>query len=68
MADLQSTQRIEELRTSLGEKLEELHRRAKHTKAILSPSTYWQNPWVRVGIGFALGWFVARMLTRRGGE
>jgi hypothetical protein len=65
MADLETTQRIEELRTNLSEKLGELHRRAKHTKEILSPSTYWQNPWVRVGIGFALGWFVARALAPR---
>lgn len=46
---------IDELRESLGEKLAELHRRAKHARALMSPAAYLRHPWVRVGIGCALG-------------
>ena len=51
----QSTRKIEDLRTDLTDKLGELHRRARHARAVLSPSTYWKNPWIRLGIGVAIG-------------
>ena len=49
---------IDELRISLADKLGELHRRASHAKLALSPATYWHNPWVRLGIGVAIGFAV----------
>jgi hypothetical protein len=51
---------IEELRDNVTAKLAELHRRATRARLALSPSSYWQRPWIRfalgVAVGFALGW------------
>jgi|SRR4051794_6843306 hypothetical protein len=55
MADLATVQRIEQLRSSLGDKLAELQRRANHAKERLTPSYYWRNPWVRFGVGAVIG-------------
>ena len=55
MADSQTNRNIEELRASLSDKLEELHRRASSATKLLTPSTYWNDPVVRFGIGVALG-------------
>jgi hypothetical protein len=55
MSDLETNQKIDDLRHDLAEKLGELHRRAVHTKQVLSPSTYWNNSWIRLGIGAAVG-------------
>lgn len=61
MSDLEARQKIDkirqidQLRGDLGEKLDELHRRAAHAKELLSPAHYWHNPWVRLGIGVAIG-------------
>jgi hypothetical protein len=62
MSDAETSHNIEELRGGLTEKLGELHRRATHAKLVLSPGTYWKNPWIRLGIGAAIG-FV--MIDRR---
>ncbi|MBA3540479.1 MAG: hypothetical protein H0T79_12790 [Deltaproteobacteria bacterium] len=67
MANTETALKIDELRQNLNEKLGELHRRANHTKDVLTPSTYWKNPWVRVGIAAALG-FVVGDLRRRPSE
>ena len=51
---------LEELRDNVTAKLAELHRRATRARLALTPSTYWQNPWIRlalgVAVGLALGW------------
>ena len=50
MSDLEARQKIDkirqidQLRGDLGEKLDELHRRAAHAKELLSPAHYWHNP------------------------
>ena len=68
MPDLETTQRIEQLRTALGDKLSELHRRASVMKRRLTPSSYWENPWVRFGVGAAIGLVLAgRRRTQPGG-
>lgn len=51
---------VEELRGSLTEKLGELHRRATHAKVVFSPSTYWKSPWIRLGVGAAIGYAITR--------
>jgi|GEM_PF-6979929 len=58
MADSQTNRNIEELRASLSDKLEELHRRASTVTKVLTPTTYWNDPVVRFGIGVALGLMV----------
>lgn len=58
MADSQTNRNIEDLRASLADKLEELQRRANTVTKVLTPSTYWNDPMVRFGIGVALGLLV----------
>jgi hypothetical protein len=58
MADPRTNRNIEDLRASLADKLEELHRRASTVTRVLSPSTYWNDPVVRFGIGVAIGLIV----------
>ncbi len=58
MADSKTNRNIEELRTSLSDKLEELHRRASTVTRVLTPTTYWNDPMVRFGIGVAIGLLV----------
>ncbi len=55
MADTVTSKAIEELRASLQDKLEELHRRANKATQVLAPSTYWNDPVVRFGVGVAIG-------------
>ncbi len=55
MADAKTSRNIEDLRASLAEKLEELHRRASRVTRVLTPTTYWNDPVVRFGIGVAIG-------------
>jgi hypothetical protein len=55
MADSHTNRTIEDLRTHLSEKLEELHRRASTASQALAPATYWRDPWVRFGLGVVLG-------------
>jgi hypothetical protein len=59
MSDAETNHHIDELHNNLTEKLGELHRRAAHAKRVLSPSTYWNNPWIRLGIGAAIGFAIA---------
>jgi hypothetical protein len=58
MADSQTNRNIEDLRASLADKLEELHRRASRVTKVLTPSTYWNDPVVRFGLGVAIGLMV----------
>ena len=60
MSNIETNRKIEELRTSLTEKLGELHRRATSAKETLSPWHHWKNPWVRIGIGAVIGFAVGR--------
>jgi len=62
MTHHQELARIDELRTNLSDKLAELHRRAVRAKQLVTPSTYWKSPWVKAGIGVAIGY---ALLTRR---
>jgi hypothetical protein len=64
-----SARSLEDLRKDLTDKLGELHRRATHAKHALTPSTYWQNPWLRVGLGLVGGLVVGSQLrgVTRGG-
>jgi hypothetical protein len=60
---------LDDLRRDLTDKLGELHRRATHAKHALSPSTYWQSPWLRVGLGLVGGLVIGGQLrgVTRGG-
>jgi hypothetical protein len=58
MADSKTNRNIEDLRASLADKLEELRRRANRATTALTPSTYWNDPVVRFGIGVAIGLLV----------
>ncbi len=55
--------RIEHAKRGLEEKLSELQRRVDHTKQVLSPDHYLQNPWVRFGLGFAGGFVAGRLAS-----
>ena len=55
MSDEKTAEAIDQLRESLATKLGELHRRATHAKQLLTPDTYWKNPWLRFGLGAAVG-------------
>jgi hypothetical protein len=57
---------IDDLREDLTAKLGELHRRAVHAKAVVTPGTYLANPWLRLGAGLVAGAIVAQQV-RRGG-
>lgn len=51
-------------RDSLTAKLEELGRRAGAAKEMLTPGKLFQNPWVRVGLGVAVGIAIGSRLGR----
>jgi hypothetical protein len=55
---------LDELHRDLTEKLGELHRRATHARVVLSPSTYWRSPALRVGLGVVAGLVVGSRLPR----
>jgi hypothetical protein len=44
----------------LVDKLRELQRRARVAKTMLTPSTYLDNPWVRLGLAATVGYLVGR--------
>jgi hypothetical protein len=56
VSDITSTPKIEQLRSSLGDKIAEIQRRASHAKEMLTPAHYWRNPWVRLGLGVIIGY------------
>jgi hypothetical protein len=58
MSDPEMDRKIEQLRRDLTEKLGELRRRAADAKLVLSPSTYWRSPQIRIAIGFAIGFAI----------
>src|SRR3954466_9039496 len=64
MADLLTNRTIEELRATLSNKLEELHRRANAATKVLTPARYWNDPIVRFGIGVAIGLAIGARRTR----
>jgi hypothetical protein len=68
MADSTTSKAIEELRASLQDKLEELHRRANQATRVLAPSTYWNDPVVRFGIGVAIGLAIGTRGKPRDGD
>lgn len=49
MPDQETQRDLGELRDSLSDKLEELHRRAKVARDAVTPSTYLKSPWFKVG-------------------
>jgi hypothetical protein len=65
MPDTDTSGKLEDLRNNITDKLGELHRRATHAKLVLSPSSYWKNPWVRLGIGAAVGLVLGQRSTGR---
>lgn len=68
MSEGASQAEVDALRANLDEKLAELKRRAVHAKEVLTPATYLQNPWVRVGIAAAVGFALGSGSRRDGGE
>jgi hypothetical protein len=46
------------VRDRLGARLTELQRRVTHARTIMSPRTYFDNPWVRAGLGVAVGYLL----------
>jgi len=66
MRDEKPAPSMDELRDALAAKLNELHRRATHAKQLLTPETYWKNPWIRFGLGAAVGFVVGLSGHRRG--
>lgn len=68
MADSVTSKAIEELRQGLQDKLEELHRRANRATQVLTPSTYWNDPVVRFGIGVAIGLAIGTRGKARDGD
>jgi ElaB/YqjD/DUF883 family membrane-anchored ribosome-binding protein len=51
---------LAELRDSVTAKLGELHRRATQARIALSPSNYLRQPWLRIGLGVAIGYAIGR--------
>jgi ElaB/YqjD/DUF883 family membrane-anchored ribosome-binding protein len=59
--------RVEAARERLGDKLNELKRRAHRAKEILTPASYLANPWVRLAIAAAAGFALGRLGRRSAG-
>lgn len=57
---------VDELRDSLTEKLGELHRRAVHAKQAVTPATYLENPWTKLGLALVAGVVVGDQMKRGG--
>ena len=57
---------VDELRDALTEKLGELHRRAVHAKHVVTPATYFANPWTKLGLALVAGVVVGDQLKRGG--
>ncbi|MEO8846332.1 MAG: hypothetical protein ABI591_26940 [Kofleriaceae bacterium] len=68
MSEGASQAEVDALRANLDEKLAELKRRAVHVKEVLTPATYLESPWVRVGIAAAVGFALGAGARRDGGE
>jgi hypothetical protein len=52
--------RIEEARARLATHLGELQDRVTRAREMISPGTYLRSPWLKLGIGVALGYAVGR--------
>jgi len=52
--------RIAELRARLAANVGELQQRVTRARTLLSPRTYLDNPWVRLGLGAAVGYLAGR--------
>ena len=65
MSDLATNRQIDDLRSNLTDKLEELHRRAKVAREMLTPSSYWKSPWLKVGVGVGAAALVGAALAGR---
>ncbi|MEO8554994.1 MAG: hypothetical protein ABI678_33675 [Kofleriaceae bacterium] len=57
---------LDKLRDSLTEKLGELHRRAVHAKQVVTPATYFENPWTQLGLALVAGIVVGDQMKRGG--
>lgn len=55
-----ANQKIDDLRTSLADKLDELHRRANVATDVLSAARHLREPLVRFGIGVLIGFAFGR--------
>jgi hypothetical protein len=65
MPDLTTTaDRIVDSRERLALKLVELQRRVTRARTLLSPRTYLDSPWIRVGVGIVVGYLLGRVGTR----
>lgn len=62
-----ANQKIDDLRTSLADKLDELHRRANVATEVLSSVRHFREPLVRFGIGVLIGFAFGRS-TRSSGS
>jgi len=63
MSNPDDDHKIELARRGLTDKLDELRRRAKLIRTRLSPSTYWNMPILRFGVGLAAGYALGRRPT-----
>jgi hypothetical protein len=63
MATATDDLQIQLARSELSDKLDELRRRAKHVRTWMSPSTYWNMPILRFGVGFIAGFALGRRPT-----
>ncbi len=65
MADHTDTNaRIAAARDRLAAKLAELQHRVTAARELVSPATYLANPWVRFGLGAAVGFLIGRAPKR----
>ncbi len=55
---------IAETRARLETNLTELRDRARHARTMMSPRTYLDNPWFRVGVGLLAGFLIVRWYRR----
>jgi len=68
MPSPQTRRDLDDLRNGLTDKLEELHRRAKVAREMVTPSTYLRSPWFKLG-AIALvgaGLYASRRTTATG--
>ncbi|MEP6863061.1 MAG: hypothetical protein ABJE66_20715 [Deltaproteobacteria bacterium] len=64
MPNRQTSEELDELRDNITAKLGELHRRATHARLALSPSSYWRQPWFRLGLGVVIGFAIGALTAR----
>lgn len=65
MATESNSARIARARARLAANLGELQQRLTHARKLVSPRTYLANPWLKVGLGVAVGYLVGRRRPRK---